>query len=257
MLIAAAAMLAVACGKHGTESNAGGSGSNPPLHTGSGSAVGSATLRGDHDPTSAIVKQAFGGNQPAFPQLSKGGNTAAVELQTQVGLSGVSTYAVAFIPTNGAPHLVTLVDAKLVHLLLESLETGEAPTFDIVTLTRTATEITTRFAREGFTAFEGTVDELGVGDEISAGPLKLKVTEAPDGGILVRVMNATGAPLTTDAIAPTPMGNVGDIDCTSNPIARKAWFDAARKRVLLQISWNAGPDQCDSPDDQYRLWAAP
>lgn len=164
---------------------------------------------------------------------------------------------VAFITANGAPQLVTLVDAKLVHLLLETLETAQAPTFDIVTITRIATELTTRFAGEGFTAFEGTVAELGVGDEISAGPLKLKVTEEPDGGILVRVMNATGTPLTAEAIAPTLMGKVGDIDCTSNPIARKAWFDTARKRVLLQISWNAGPDQCDGPDDRYRLWAAP
>lgn len=258
LLLAALGTLAIAsaCGKK--KDNAG-PGSGSTVKPGSGSAVGSGstdTAPMEDNPTTAVVAKAFGGKKPAFPELSKDGSAAVVELDTPVGLSGVSTYSVAFFVTaNGVPQLVTLVDAKLVQLLLHGMESGTRPTIDTDTMAKTAGAITKRLADEGFSSFEGSVD-VPVSDKVTAGPLQLQITEA-EGALTITVTDPKGTQIASETIKPTPMGKVGEIDCTSLPSPRKAWFDNTRKRVLLRIAWEAGPDQCDAPDDQYRLWAAP
>jgi len=254
MLVATLAIALWSCGKKKQELAAG-SGSSTP---GSGSVNGSnVPPMVDENPTTAVVDQAFGGKRPAFPQLSKDGSAAIVELETPVGLSGVTTYSVAYIvAANAVPQPVTLVDAKLVQLLLHSVETNTPPTFDKDTMSKTAATITKRLADEGFTAFEGSV-EVPMTDTIAAGPFKLQVTDAQQAAITIMVADPKGTQIANETIQPMPMGKVGEIECASLPVARKAWFDTARKRVLLQIGWNAGPDQCDGPDDQYRLFAAP
>ena len=245
-------VIVVGCGKKASDPSTGsgvGSGSN--LRTGSSAPIG------DDNPTTALVLKAFGGKKPTFPQLSKDGSVAMVEIETPVGLSGVSTYSVGFVSAGGGePQLVTLVDAKLAYLLLSSMDSGATPTLDTDTLSKTAATITTRLEIEGFTPFEGSV-EVPVADTVTAGPLKLQATEATEAALTITVTDPKGSPIATEQIKPMPMGKVGDIDCTSLPIPHTAWFDNARKRVMLQVGWNAGPDQCDGPDDQYRLWAAP
>lgn len=255
MLVTLGALALGACGKKSGNEPAKGSGGS--VAPGSQSTNGSdLPLTGDN-PTTPLVAKAFGGAKPAFPQLSKDGAAAIVELETPVGLSGVTTYSVAFYVTaNSVPRIVTLVDSKLVHLLIQSMETSAAPTLDTDTMAKTATAITKRLADEGFSAFEGAVD-VPMSDTVTAGPLKLQIAENDGATITITATDSKGAQVASETIKPISMGKVGDIDCASVPTTRKAWFDTARKRVLLQIHWNAGPDQCDSPDDQYRLFAAP
>jgi hypothetical protein len=207
------------------------------------------------DPAYAVIERAFKQKRPAFPLLSKDGNVAAVDLVTPIGKSGGSTYAVGFI-TAGAdawsggtePELITLVDAKLVHLLLDSMDTSAVPTIDIDTITTAATGIKQRLA-EGYTRMESEVHELPVGDVIPLGPFKLKITEQATSAITLEVSDGASV-----QIQPVPMGRVGDVDCVAMPRVKRAWFDTPRRRLLLHVGWSTGPDQCDAPEDLYRLF---
>jgi len=53
------------------------------------------------------------------------------------------------------------------------------------------------------------------------------------------------------------MGKVADLECVSQPVPRHAWLDTPRKRLLVEVGWNAGPDQCNAPDAAYRLYVLP
>lgn len=250
-----------ACGKKADGPN--GPGSNPSgSNAVNGGSNGSGAGGGlnEADPATAVVMRAFHGKKPTFPSLSKDGATAAVELTTPIGLSGASSYAVGFA-TVGAddwsggpdPDLVTLVDGKLVAVLLDSMEGSAAPTIDIDSITKAATSVTDRIARDGFTPFEGTINEVGVHDKIGAGALELRVIEEGNSALTIEISDATKK-IATDKVEPVAMGRVGDIECMSLPHVRRAWFDSARKRLLVQVGWNAGPDQCNAPDEKFRLY---
>ncbi len=149
-------VLLVACG---SKPDAGvGSGSATPV-PGSGSASADTISKSspiEGDPAYAVVERAFRGKRPAFPLLSKDGNVAAVEIVTPIGQSGGSTYSVAFL-TAGADawsgsdaEPITLVDAKLVHLLLDSGDTAAVAKFDIDSITKAARGISDRILEGGF-----------------------------------------------------------------------------------------------------------
>src|ERR1043165_4033538 len=78
-----------ACGKRADQSKPAGSGSPPsPPPAAAAAAAPSPPADpitdpiADENPTIPVVKAAFNGTPPAFPQLSKDGRTAAVELDT-------------------------------------------------------------------------------------------------------------------------------------------------------------------------------
>lgn len=228
-----------------------------PPGSGSGSGTGStATQPGlrEGDPSTAVVQRAFAGKKPTFPLLSKDGNQTAVEIITPAGLTQATTYSVGFIGvgadawSGGADgEQVTLVDGKLIALLLDS----DTPTYDSDSIAKAAKGIVDRTAE--FTPFERSIDAIGVGDAISAGSFTLKVVEEPTGAITVSVRDGATA-IATDKIDPVPMGHVAELDCVALPHAKRVWFDTARKRLLLEVGWNAGPDQCDAPDERFRLY---
>jgi len=261
------AVALAACGKKADPGH--GSGSNVGSNPGSGSGVGSGSanvannLPAEGDPTPAVVNRAFHGAKPVFPLLSKDGNTAMFELSRPVGMSVATTYAIGFT-SNGSdawsgvdePGLESLVDGMLVSLLLDAMDRGTAPTIDLDTMSKAATRITDRIADDGYTPFEHAIGEVGVNDVIPAGPFELRVTEAT-GAITIAITDTSGAAVATDKVDPVAMGQVSGIDCTALPRLRKAWFDTARKRLLLQVRWHAGPDQCDRPDDKFRLFGLP
>ena len=47
---------------------------------------------------------------------------------------------------------------------------------------------------------------------------------------------------------------VSSADCTAKPVAKRAWFHTARKRVLVEIGWETAAE-CVAPENQYRLFA--
>ncbi len=100
----------------------------------------------------------------------------------------------------------------------------------------------------------GSFDAIGVGDLVAAGPFRFKVTEEATGAITIAI--SEGAPqIATEQIQPIAMGRVGEVDCVALPVVKRAFSDVSRRRLLLHVGWNAGPDQCDVPDDKYRLIA--
>lgn len=212
------------------------------------------------DPAYAVVERAFRDKRPAFPLLSKDGNVAAVEIVTPIGQSGGSTYSVAFITPgadawSGSDEPITLVDAKLVHLLLDSGDTAAVAKYDIDTITKAARGISDRILEGGFRRFDTSFDAIGVGDLVAAGPFRFKVTEETS-AITIAISEGTRQ-IAVEQIQPVPMGRVGDIDCLAMPVVKRAFSDAGRRRLLLHVGWKTGPDQCDAPDDRYRLVAAP
>lgn len=251
MMRASVLMLIAACGGKPADS--------PP--SGSGSAKAGPGSNGigpsGSDPAWVVVDRAFRNQRPAFPLLSKDGNTALVEIVTPIGQSGGSTYSIGAV-TAGAdawsggvdPDLVTLVDAKLVHLLLES----ETAVFDQESITKAARGVGDRILEGGFRPFDGVFDAIGIGDLVSAGPFRFKVTEEATTAITIAISEGTQQ-IATEQIQPLPMGRVGDVDCIALPVVKRAFSDAGRRRLLLHIGWNTGPDQCDTPDDKYRLFS--
>jgi hypothetical protein len=203
------------------------------------------------DPALAVVERAFKSKKPAFPLLSKDGRTAAVELLTPIGKSGGSTYSVGFITMNQSAVIVPLVSAKLMRLLLESMDTIAVSTFDIEAITTTAHYVTERLEREGFTRFDDSVDQLRVGDGIPVGPFRIRIGASVDW--IEIELSLDGARVAAERVDAVPMGRVGDFDCVARPVAKRAWFHRARKRLLVQVGWNPGPDQCDVPDVRFRL----
>jgi len=47
---------------------------------------------------------------------------------------------------------------------------------------------------------------------------------------------------------------VADKACIAKPVAERAWFDRAGKRVLVELGWDT-PEPCVPPEAQYRLFA--
>jgi hypothetical protein len=229
-------------------------GKNDSSSPGSGSGV-AATQPGpkEGDPSTVVVQRAFAGKKPTFPLLSKDGNQTAVEIITPAGLTQATTYSIGFVGvgadawSGGADgEQVTLVDGKLIALLLDS----DTPTYDSDSIAKAAKGIVDRTAE--FTPFERSIDAIGIGDAITAGPFTLRVEEA-GGAITVTVRDGATA-IATDKIDPVPMGHVAELECVALPHARRAWFDGPRKRLLVEVGWNPGPDQCNAPDERFRLY---
>ena len=265
-VVVALTVVSIGCGKHADRSDptGSGSGSSPttslPVDATTTTTSPSDTITdpiADENPTIPVVTAAFDGTPPAFPQLSKDARTAAVEVDTLVGLTGATTYAVAFVTTAGPTGTISLVDAKLAHVLLEATEPGKPAAIDRPGLARTASTIRKRLSDAGFSPFERKIEELAMGDPNPVGSAKLQLSEADDGTLSLAVLDAAGKPLTKDTVKPVAMGKVADLECVSQPLPRHAWTDTARKRLLVEIGWNAGPDQCNAPDALYRLYVIP
>jgi hypothetical protein len=244
--------LLVACG-----------GKSESITTGSGSDAGSARTTNaldDGDPAAGVVAKAFGKRRPSFPLLSKDGSHAVVEIATPIGMSGGSTYSVGFVAAgadewSGAEiDLTTLVDAQLVHLLVDAREESTAPTYDIASITRAANDVADRIVNEGFRPFDSSFDAIVVGTPATIGPFRFTVTDEPTGTITIAVSEGSQA-IGKQQIQPIPTGRVADVDCLAKPRVRRAFADTGRRRLLLQIGWNAGPPQCGTPDEKYRLFA--
>lgn len=270
--LAGLALLAVlgaaSCGRKpgtpGTGSDTGSGGSS--AHAGgSGSGVGSSAPDGAaSNPTAALVKDAFGGKLPAFPLLASDGNTAAVGIASPVGRSTVSTYGVAIFSgwtaasdawgTNA--QVMPVVDQAMATMLLDSAMGEDAPAPDRETLKARATAVTKRLADGGFSPFDGPAVTLGANDT-TLGPVKLRITHDHDAALTVHLLDASGNELSSNTIAQQAMGHVADHECVSTPVARRAWLDTKRKRALVEIEWNAGPEMCNAPDREYGLWPIP
>jgi hypothetical protein len=263
-----AALLAVlngagGCGRKpgppGSGSETGAEGSN--RLPGAGSAHSSAAP----DPTAALVKDAFGGNVPAFPLLANDGSSVAIGIASPFGRSEVSTYYVAFVTgwtaTNDAwasgPQAFPIVDTTMAIMLLDRAQGGDdAPAPDPEALKARAAAVTKRLTDGGFSPFDGPRIELGP-DETQAGPVKLRITHGPDAALTVHLLDGSGKELASNTSVRQEMGQVADLACVSTPVARRAWFDARRKRVLVEIGWNAGPAMCNAPDPEYGAWPVP
>ncbi len=230
--------------------------SKKPDTTGTGSGSSGPPVDLGTNPTRTMVTQAFGGKLPAFPLLSMDGSMAVVGIESPVGSSDVSTYQVALFTSwtgtgdawgaNVQP--MPVFDATMAKMLLDT-EMGEAaPRPDPRTLKARADEIMKRL--EGFTPFQGPKAKLGVGTT-TIGPATVTITRDQEGALVVEVAGQR------HPIQPFLMGHVADVDCVSQPVPRDAWLDTARKRLLLEIDWNAGPDACSAPDPELGLIALP
>jgi len=252
-------VLVAACGSKG-ENPTSASGSMGSANGSSGSDAITKSSPIDGDPAYAVIERAFHNKRPAFPLLSSDGGVAAVEIVTPIGQSGGSTYSVGFVRVgadawSGAEiELTTLVDAKLAHLLLDSMDTSAVAKFDVDAITKLAAELTYRIREEGFRRFDTLFDAITVGELVSAGPFRFKVTNDATGAISIAVSEGS-TQVATEQLQPVPMGRVGDTDCIARPVVKRAFSDVGRRRLLLHVGWNAGPDRCQVPDDKYRLVA--
>jgi hypothetical protein len=262
-----AVLAAAGCGnRSGTQGHGSaiGSGSAAPHD---GSAVGT-----DRDPepgappdaTAELVRDAFAGKVPAFPLLSRDGTTAAVGIASPVGRSRVSTYHVAtfagWTSTTDAwgssAQLFPIIDPTMAAMLLDRAQGEAAPLPDHATLTGRATAIQKRLNDGGFSPFDGPAIAIGPGDTV-VGAARLRITHERDAGVTAELLDAGGRELATRTIAPYLIGLVADVECVSTPVARRAWVDARRKRVLVEIGWNAGPAICPAPDAEYGVLPLP
>jgi hypothetical protein len=212
------------------------------------------------DPTPAVVARAFGGRVPTLPMLAGDGRDAVVELRTPVGRTGVSTYAIAFVLVDGASEVVWLVDRKTADLLHDRARagggSGKAVAIDEARIARAANSVTRRLRTGRYAPFEGTLTELPANQRIEFPNASVQLTEGVD-GLTVTLVDAKRGPVRRDVVRARPMEKFADLDCISEPLPRAAYFDQKRRRVLIRIGWNAGPDRCDGPPAEHRLWELP
>ena len=250
-----AVLALAACGN---KSSSGGGGS---AGSGSAGSAGSAVEVAQPDGnliTRKVVKQAFGGSVPAFPLLSKTG-TAAVAVETQLRTGEGSIYSVMFLPPGaGGPwdqvETFVIVDAMLAKLLTEGSPDGTSePIYDREGIASRALAAKARLEGESYTPFEGVVDPVERDQPALVGPvfIEQKSTEA---GLQLQLADPSGIIHGTDNIPNQQTAMVATQDCTAKPIAKRAWFHTARKRVLVEIGWETA-SECIPPEDQYRLFA--
>jgi hypothetical protein len=269
--LAVAAALGGACiggcghkpGAPGTGSD---TGSDGPNAVGSGSNATSPHRSNNaaSSRTAALVQAAFGGRVPAFPLLAKDGSTVAVGLESPIGRSDVSTYRVAiFTGWTTTPDVwgssaqdFPIVDTTMATMLLDGATDEAAPAPDRATLEARAAAVTKHLTDGGFTPFDGPALALGPNDT-AVGPAKLRVTHDHDAALTVHLLDGSGTELASNTILRHVMGHVADLECVSTPVARRAWLDAKRKRVLVEVAWNAGPEMCSAPDLEYGVWPVP
>ena len=254
-------LLLVACGS--TSETTTGSGSSITSGPTSGSSITSGSSSGPtvtrslaaSDPATAVVDKVFP-RRPAFPLLSKDGNSAVVEIVTPVARSGGSTYSIGFVAvgadawSGGEIELTTLVNGMLLALLAEARESGTVATYDAEPMIGQAKVISARIADAGFQPFESMI-ESSTGK--AAGPFRFKVTDDPTGAITIDVTEGAKT-IKSEKIEPVSTGLISDVECLAKPRVRRAFADTARRRLLIQIGWSL-PAPCDAPDDKYRLLA--
>lgn len=245
-------LLLVACGST-SETTTSGSGS---ASTGTGpTRVTVPSNLAANDPAAAVVDRVFP-RRPAFPLLSKDGNSAVVEIVTPVARSGGSTYSVGFVTagadawSGGEIELTTLVNGMLLALLAEARESGTVATYDADAMSEQAKVLTSRIADGGFQPFESMV-ESSTGK--AAGPFRFKVTDEPTGAITIDITEGAKT-IKSEKVEPVSTGLISDVDCLAKPRVKRAFADPARRRLLLHIGWSL-PAQCEPPDDKYRLYA--
>lgn len=152
--------------------------------------------------------------------------------------------------SGGEIDLTTLVDGKLLALLVEARESGTAATYDVDSVTGQVKGITSRIAEGGFTPFESMI-ESSTGK--AAGPFRFKVADEPTGAITIEITEGAKT-IKTETIAPISTGLIADVECLAKPRVRRVFADTPRRRLLVHIGWNL-PAACDPPDDKYRLYA--
>jgi|GEM_PF-5142577 len=214
--------------------------------------------------TMALVDQAFGGATPAFPLLASNGNQVAMGVASPIGGSAVATYRVITFSnwTNMSDAWGSsavdepIVDATMTTMLLDRAMGEPAPLPDPRLLADRAAAITKRLRAGGFTPFDGPAIALG-GDDTAVGPVKLRTVHGADTELIVRLLDAGDRELAVNTIQPRATSLVGDATCVATPVARRAWFDAHHKRVLVEIGWHAGADGCVLPDPEYGMWPTP
>jgi len=273
-IYAGLAALAVLTGASGCRSKADApnqgpqEGSNgPDTHAvGSGSGAGSSASSsgGSGGAAAALVRDAFGGHVPAFPLLANNGSTVAVGVASPIGRSDVSTYRVAVFTgwtastdawSSGARDF-PIVDPTMATMLLDGATDEAAPAPDRATLQARAAAVTKLLTDGGFSPFDGPAIALGP-TETAIGPARLRITHDHDAALTVHLLDGSGTELASNTIPRHVMGHVADLECVSTPVARRAWLDAKRKRVLVEVAWNAGPEMCGAPDLEYGVWPIP
>jgi hypothetical protein len=202
------------------------------------------------DPIGDIVARAFGGKKPALPLLSKDGNNAAVEMREFT--TGVRSYGVGFVAPRGKAKVIELVDWKQAEAIAQQRLGGEPATkIDSGKIASVATKVKEELT--DFTAFEGVVDEIGVPDFAEAGPFKLQTTQTAKGALTLTV-HENGKQIGIAKLEPQLVSEPGDGAIIAWPTPVRAWYDNARKRLLVHVSWTNVPDASVNPPDIYRLF---
>jgi hypothetical protein len=251
-----AALVLAACGN---KSGSGGGGSAGSGTAGSaGPAIVDLAQLDGNVLTRKVVNQAFGGSVPAFPLLSKAG-IAAVAVETQLRTGEGSIYSVMFLPPGaGGPwdqvETFVIVDAMLAKLLTEGSPDGTSePIYDRDGIASRALAAKARLEGEGYSPFEGAVDPLVRDQPALVGPVFIE-QKSTESGLQLQLADPSGIIHGTDNIPNQQTAMVTTEDCTAKPIAKRAWFHTARKRVLVEIGWDT-PTECVPPEIQYRLFA--
>jgi hypothetical protein len=218
--------------------------------------------------TATLVDAAFGGRAPAFPLLASTGNEVAVGIASPIGGGTIATYRVVTFSnwTNlsdawGSTTLdYPIVDTTMTTMLLDHATGEPAPSPDPRTLAERATVVSQRLRIGGFTPFDGAFATFASTDtdtDTAIGPVKLRTTHGPEAELTIHLLDAGDRELAANTLKPRVMGLVADLACVSTPAARRAWLDARRHRVLVEIGWNAGGDGCPTPDPEYGMWPTP
>lgn len=199
------------------------------------------------NPTLTVIERAFRNQQPAWPLLSKDGQTAVVALPTRTAPDGWLTFSVAYLAPNQAEaaDLVPLIDRPLMTTIHTKLDTAAIAMPRVKQLVKAARRINDRVAEGGFTPFGGRLDKLPASGR--AGSFKLQLAEGE--AIEVTLGDWT---TTTPRLEAQRMPEVGEVECVAQPALRRVLFDDPRKRVLVHYGWEA-PATCALPDDRYFL----
>jgi hypothetical protein len=202
----------------------------------------------DGDPTLTVIERAFRNQRPAFPLISKDGDTAVVDVITRSNDKGWLTYTVEYLGANAttAAERIPLVDAPLMTLLGNERDASKIPMTEVKRITKAAKRINDRTVDEGFARFEGQIDKVGAKGS-RAGDFAVVVKDE----MVVKVAHTSKWQAETPKLEATPMPKVGSIECNAQPKLRRVFFDNGHKRVLVHIGWETGADQCTLPDDRY------
>ena len=214
--------------------------------------------------TAALVDQAFGGAAPAFPLLASNGNQVTLGIASPIGGGDVTTYRV--ITFSNWTNLTDawgssavdepIVDATMTTMLLDRAMGEPAPLPDPRLLAERAAAVTRRLRAGGFTPFDGAAIAIGAADT-AVGPVKLRTVHGAEAELVVRLLDAGDRELAVNTIQPHATSLVADATCVATPVARRAWLDAHRKRILVEVGWHAGADGCALPDPEYGMWPTP